>query len=109
MGWRVIFYRSARGELPVCRLLREFDDSTVAKAEHSIELLRAYGPFLRPPYSKQLSRGLYELRVKGKLQLRIIYEFDGMQYVLLHAFVKKTQRTPTKEIETALARKTKLL
>ena len=56
------------------------------------------------PHSKQLAKGLYELRVRGKEEVRILYCFKKKDIYLLHGFKKQTQKTPGKEIEIALKR-----
>ena len=64
---------------------------------------------LQPPYSKKLTSGIYELRTSGQIAVRILYaNYQGIYY-LLHAFKKQTQKTPTKELQTALDRKAKLI
>jgi len=61
------------------------------------------------PYSKKLTKNLYELRISGKVSLRIIYTQIDQFYVLLHAFQKKTNQTPKKEIQTAESRRLTLI
>jgi len=56
------------------------------------------------PYSKQILRKLYELRIRGQQEVRIFYCFHQGQAVILHSFIKKTQKTPRKEIKIALNR-----
>lgn len=56
------------------------------------------------PHSKKLTTDLYELRIRGKQETRIIYGFIKNNIYLLHAFKKQKQQTPRKEIETALKR-----
>lgn len=56
------------------------------------------------PHAKQLGSGIYELRVRGEEEIRIFYGFQQKTIYLLHAFKKQTQKTPHKEIETALQR-----
>lgn len=57
------------------------------------------------PHTRQMGDGLYELRVRGKQEVRIFYIFaKGSTIYLLHAFQKKTQTTPKKELETARQR-----
>jgi phage-related protein len=58
------------------------------------------------PHSKALGGGLYELRIRGKEEIRIFYCFlKGKTICLLHAFKKQTQETPTKDLQLALQRK----
>lgn len=42
--------------------------------------------------------------IRSKQEIRIIYCFKNRNIYLLHAFKKQTQKTPRKEIETALKR-----
>ena len=55
------------------------------------------------PFSRHLSDGIFELRtVQGNNITRILYFFIvGQQVILTHGFVKKTQKTPVREIEKA--------
>lgn len=57
------------------------------------------------PHSKMLGSGLYELRIRGREEIRIFYCFKANKIIfLLHAFKKKAQQTPKREIELALQR-----
>lgn len=68
-----------------------------------ISLLQNNGYELREPYSKYLSEGIFELRAKvGSDVTRVLYFFYvDRQIVLTNGFVKKTKKTPKKEIERA--------
>jgi len=59
---------------------------------------------LKPPYIKKLQDKLYELRISGKVAIRILYTISNNEYYLLHAFKKKNQKTPSKELKIALDR-----
>ncbi|MDP2585681.1 MAG: type II toxin-antitoxin system RelE/ParE family toxin, partial [Candidatus Levybacteria bacterium] len=72
-----------------------------AKVSRTIILLRTFGNRLRMPYSKSLGNNLFELRVRGQREIRIFYTFYNGEAILLHAFIKKTQNTPFREIESA--------
>jgi len=69
----------------------------------TVDLLRDNGGDLREPYSKPLSDGIFELRIKvGTNITRVLYFFViGNKIVLTHGFVKKTQKTPPAEIDRA--------
>jgi len=56
------------------------------------------------PHAKKLTGKIYELRIRGKEEVRIIYAFVKNRIYLLHAFKKKTQKTPIREIKIALRR-----
>lgn len=74
------------------------------------ELLIEYGPSLRLPHSRALGDGLFELRPRGRSGIgRAFYCFViGRRVVVLHAFVKKTQQTPDRELRLARKRQKEL-
>ena len=90
------------------RAVEDFIESletvTIAKVLHIIELLRIHGHTLRMPYSKSIGGRLYELRVRGTQEVRIFYAFHEDSAILLHGFVKKSQKVPRKEIMRAQER-----
>lgn len=102
--WEVISFESARGEQFVEKFIRSLDKATISKFTREANLLEKHGPSLGMPYSKKLTRNLCELRIRGKQEVRIIYGFIGNKIYLLHGFLKKTQKTPMKEIEIAQQR-----
>lgn len=68
-----------------------------------LELLEEHEPALGMPFSRHLDDGIFELRtVQGSNITRVLYFFvAGGEIVLTHGFVKKTQKTPAREIERA--------
>lgn len=84
--------------------IEEQDEATYAKALQLIRLLGNNGPYLKPPYIKKIRDKLYELRITGKIALRILYVMDHNEYYLLHAFKKKSQKAPERELQTAVDR-----
>ena len=74
-----------------------------AKMLRTVQLLQALGFELREPYSKPLEDGIFELRAQvGNNISRVLYFFVyGRRIVLTNGFIKKTQKTPKKEIELA--------
>lgn len=81
--------------------LLNLTSTTRAKVTKTIKLLEKFGYGLRMPYSKKIDSKLFELRVKGKEEIRIFYTIKNDRGVLLHLFKKKPQKTPPKEILTA--------
>ena len=71
-----------------------------------VELLMEFGPDLRMPHSRALGAGLFELRPRGREGIgRALYCYlVGERVVVLHAFVKKTQATPERDLRTARRR-----
>src|SRR3990167_9838684 len=109
MAWKVFFLKTARGGYPVKEFIGEQDSIIRSKIALSILLLKNQGPFLKPPYIKKLQDKLYELRISGTTQLRIFYTIHHSEYYLLHAFKKKSQKTPSKEFKIALDRMGKII
>ena len=104
MVWKVKFFQTARGDYPVKNFVEEQDNVIKAKIALSIRLLINQGPFLKPPYIKKLRNNLYELRISGKIAIRIFYTIQNNEYYLLHAFKKKSQKTPPRELKIVLDR-----
>jgi phage-related protein len=71
-----------------------------------VELLMEFGPHLRMPHSRAMGDGLFELRPRSFEGIgRIFYCFVVRQRILiLHAYVKKTQETPERELRLARKR-----
>jgi phage-related protein len=65
-----------------------------------------FGPDLGMPHSRAMGKGLFELRLKSKEGIgRVFYGLlPGRRIMMLHAFVKKSQKTPAKELDIARAR-----
>ena len=73
----------------------------IAKVIRTIELLEGFGNGLGLPHSRHMSEGLLELRIRGTREIRVFYCFHKNKAYLLHAFIKKSQKTPDKEIAIA--------
>ena len=98
------FYTLENGDKPVQQFLDSLDIKMRAKSVASLTILKEYGNNLREPYSKAIGKGIFELRIKFASDIsRIFYFFCvGNKIILTNGFVKKTQKTPTSEIELAL-------
>lgn len=107
-SWKVNFFQTARGDYPVKDFIEEQDKSTITRINLSIRLVIDYGPFLKPPDIKKLQDKLYELRIPGKSSVRIFYTIMKGEYFLLHVFMKKSQKTPAKELKIAIDRMRKI-
>jgi phage-related protein len=64
------------------------------------------GPHLGEPHTKAFGGSLFELRLKGAEGIaRVFYcTMVGRRIIMLHSFVKKTNKTPPRELDIALAR-----
>jgi phage-related protein len=68
--------------------------------------METYGLDLGMPHTRAMGDGLFELRLKtAEGIVRVLYcTLIGKRIVILHQFTKKTQKTPPKELATALRR-----
>lgn len=71
-----------------------------------VELLVEHGPNLRMPHSRSFGEGLFELRPRGREGIgRAFYCFlVGKRISVVHAFIKKTEETPERELKIARKR-----
>ena len=103
----IIFYKNTKGKEPVLEYMQELSENSskdsrikLNKINDYIQALSVYGTEqLSKNYVKHLDGDIWELR---PLRDRIL--FAGVvdrKYVLLHQFMKKTQKTPMKEIKKA--------
>jgi phage-related protein len=99
--WIVAFH-SRRVEDEVLALAGGF----VARFLRYAERMEIYGPDLGLPHTKAMGDGLFELRIKAAEGIaRIFYcTIVGRRIVILHQFVKKTDKTPAKELQVARRR-----
>lgn len=91
------------------RVLSEIESwpvDVLADYAHLVELLAEHGPSLRLPHSRAFGDGLFELRPRGRSGIgRAFYCFlVGRRVVVVHAFIKKTQQTPDRELKLARKR-----
>ena len=86
------------------RFINRLDKPTIAKTLRTIDLLERFGHSLGLPHSKKISARLFELRVHSAQNVRIFYTFHKSKIFLLHAFIKKSQKIPQKELATAIRR-----
>jgi phage-related protein len=96
------------------RVLQQIESwpvDVVADYARLLELLIDYGPSLGMPHSRALGDGLFELRPRGRSGIgRAFYCYlTGKRVIVVHAFVKKTQQTPEKELKLARRRAKELL
>jgi phage-related protein len=106
MTWTVDFYAEGDGSAPVEAFLAQLPLEHRAKALAIVRLLEEMGPGLPFPYSSQVKGKIRELRTQqGKDKIRILYFADDRRrFILLHGFIKRTDRLSKSEMETAQQR-----
>jgi phage-related protein len=100
--WTVGFFEDRRGSRPVQEYLAAITDVTdLSHILLVIQRLSILGQsLLETKQAKHIEGDIYELR-PGRH--RILYAQDGNRFVLLSAFIKKTDKTPRSEIDNALS------
>lgn len=103
MKFTIAFYEKSDGTRPAEEFLYSLESKMQAKMLRTIQLLGELGFDMREPFSKPLGDGIFELRAQvGNNISRVLYFFIvGQRVVLTNGFIKKTQKTPAKEIELA--------
>lgn len=104
--YSIRFYKDKDGREPLKEYLKELGAKpdknsriNFNKIRDYIKILSEYGTRAGEPYVKHLDGEIWELR---PLRNRILFfAYDGKQYILLSHFIKKTQKTPKREIEKA--------
>lgn len=87
--------------------LEALPPSLRAKLAHIVELITTFGlENVHEPYIKHIEDKIWEMRMKGKNNIgRALYvTAKGRRVVILHAFIKKTQKTPNKAKKLAQQR-----
>ncbi len=100
-GWRWVYYKTASGRVPV----KEFVDEQAVEVREKIfsDLARLvrFNVRLGHPYVEKVEgRGFRELRtkVRGDIYRTFYFAHTGKKFVLLHAYQKKSQKAPRKEL-----------
>jgi phage-related protein len=88
----------------VDRFIDDLDLVTYAKTIRSLGRLMDFGPHLSEPDAKKIEKGLFELRIRADVQVRLFYGFRKDKIFVVHAIVKKTAKIPPKDIVLALRR-----
>ena len=102
--YSVKYYKNIKtGRVPVKEYIWQLDIKQRAKIAKYIKLLKISQGYLDEPYSRHIAGKIRELRVDIKRNRNRIFYFTfiGKNIILLHAFLKKTNKTPLQEITKA--------
>ena len=106
MTWEIGYYLTPGGQDVIEHFIDSLQTSTQTKLGRQLDLLEENGNHLGMPHARHMGGGLLELRVRGSQEVRVFYTFTSIRQVyLLHGFVKKSQATPTQDINIARRRK----
>jgi phage-related protein len=86
--------------------IMELPDTLAARYIVLTRRMIALGPNIGEPHAKAFGDGLFELRLKGAEGIaRVCFcTLAGKRIVMLHCFIKKSERTPTRERKVAETR-----
>ena len=101
MDYTIEYYSDA-----VAEEILALPDTLAARYVVLTRRIVAVGPHLGSPHTDAFGDGLFELRLKGQEEIaRVLFcALVGRRVMMLHSFVKKTQKTPQREIEVARKR-----
>ena len=101
MDYTIDYYSDA-----VQEQILELPDTLAARYIVLTRRMIALGPNIGEPHTKAFGEGLFELRLKGAEGIARVFfcTLVGKRIVMLHSFIKKSERTPTRELEVAVTR-----
>ena len=101
---QVVFYRTEAGSEPVREWLKGLDKAERKVIGEDIKTVQ-FGWPLGMPLVRQVDKGLWEVRIQLDRKIaRVLFTAREGMMVLLHGFVKKTQKIPTSDLRLARQR-----
>lgn len=106
MDWQIKYYNQKLEEE-----ILSLPDGLLARYLRLTDLMCDFGANLGMPHTKALNGGLFELRVKGQEGIARVFFCTkiGKKIIMLHSFVKKSQKTPKKELRIAKSRMSEVM
>jgi phage-related protein len=101
MAYRIVFYNPK-----VAALLARWPAGIAASFTAISQSMVAHGPNLGLPYTRAMGKGLFEIRARGVegIGRAFFCTLSGQQIVILHGFIKKSQKTPLADLRLAQKR-----
>ena len=100
----VVFYQTSSGKEPVREFLKDLTVDEKKILASDLKVVQWSWP-IGEPLVKNLEKSIYELRSTFKNRIaRVLFAQVSDKLVLLHAFIKKTQKTDDKDIKLAIKR-----
>jgi len=103
-GYKIYYYVDKKGKAPARDFIANLDKASRVKIHKYMCYLEARGVEMRGLYTKHIQGKIWELRIDfSRNRYRILYFiYVERKIIFLHAFVKKTQKTPRREISKAI-------
>ncbi|MBI3822222.1 MAG: type II toxin-antitoxin system RelE/ParE family toxin [Planctomycetes bacterium] len=101
MDWQIAYYSAA-----VQDAIMALPPGIQARYVHLTERMIIFGPNLGMPHTRSMGKDLFELRMKSKEGFGRVFfcTLPGRRIMMLHAFLKKSAKTPKHELQVARAR-----
>ena len=101
MPWSITYHTEA-----VESFVLGLPDGLLGRYLRLTDMMLEFGANLGMPHTRAMSDGLFELRIKNREGIaRVFYcTLVGQRIVMLHGFVKKSEKTPPKELKLARER-----
>lgn len=101
MDWEIIYYNEQ-----VQETINTWPVGIRAYYARVTERMIAFGPNLGMPFTRSMGKGLFEIRATGKegIGRAFFCTLVNQRIVVLHAYTKKSQKTPQNELEVARRR-----
>jgi phage-related protein len=78
--------------------IENLQNKTKSRVRKNIDILINYGHMIRMPFSKNILPKIFELRIIGQENIRLIYTFHNDMAIIFHVFIKKTEQIDTREV-----------
>jgi len=87
-------------------MILKMPSGLLARYIHVTDMMMLFGPNLGMPHTRAMGEKLFEMRLKSKEGISRVFFCTkiGKKIIMLHYFIKKSEKTPDKEIETARKR-----
>ena len=104
--YSIFYYISPMGDNPIKQFLDSLSKRQQVKILRIFQYMKEYGLSAILPHIKKVTgTPFWEIRILGKDNLRVFYAVPSRNSILiLHGFIKKSEKTPMKELQTALKR-----
>jgi len=103
MDWEIVYYNNE-----VQEMIDAWPVGIRAYYARLTERMRVFGPNLGMPFTRGMGQGLFEIRARGKEGIGRAFFCTVVEHkiVVLHAYIKKSQKTPERDLQVARKRLT---
>jgi phage-related protein len=101
MAWKTEYFNDK-----IAKVILKMPAGLLARYIHITDMMLTFGPNLGMPHTRSMGEKLFEIRLKSKEGIsRVFYCAKTEQrIIMLHMFIKKSEKTPEKELRIARER-----